>query len=202
MSSMSNPIRVRSLLPAGFPRPRLTIVPKVASRAPRVPFVILVVLVLGCGLIGLLLVNTALQRGAYEVSDLRSRSAALAAQEQSLQMSVAELRQPHRVARAALALGMVRSDSPAFLDLATGAVTGSAQPADKADKPRIGLHPGRLTRPGPQKPTPLLAGAGASQTTRFVHVPKAAANGPDRDTSATSGNTHAAQATNNSNNTR
>jgi hypothetical protein len=199
---MSNPIRVRSLLPAGFPRPRLTIVPKVASRAPRVPFVILVVLVLGGGLVGLLLVNTALQRGAYEISDLRGRSAALAAQEQSLQMSVAEMRQPHRVARAALALGMVRNDSPAFLELATGAVTGSATPADKADTPVIGLNPNGLTRSGPDKPMPLLAGAGASQSSGFIHVPKVAANGPDRDTSAGSANTPSTQATNNSNNTR
>jgi hypothetical protein len=199
---MSNPIRARSLLPTGFPRPRLTIVPRVASRAPRVPFVILVVLVLGCGLIGLLLVNTALQRGAYEVNDLRTRSEALATQEQSLQMSVAELRQPHRVARAALALGMVRSDSPAFLDLATGAVSGSATPADKSDKPVIGLHPGRQMRLGADKPMPLLAGTAASESTGFVRVPKVASSGTVGDTSARSPQTRVAQATNNSSNTR
>ena len=55
MSTLSNPVRSRWPLPTRLPRPRLTIVPKVASRAPRVPFVILVVLVLGGGLIGLLL---------------------------------------------------------------------------------------------------------------------------------------------------
>jgi hypothetical protein len=202
MSSMSNPVRIRSLLPAGLPRPRLTIVPKVAARAPRVPFVILVVLVLGGGLIGLLLLNTSLQRGAYEITDLRGRSAALAAQEQSLRMAVSDLRQPHRVARAALALGMVRSDNPAFLDLATGVVTGSAVPADKTDTPRIGLRPGLASSQRAEKAMPLPAGSAAGEATGFVHVPKVRSSTPDRDTAVSSTAHQAGQDTNNSSNIR
>lgn len=180
MSTMSNPIRSRSLLPVGLPRPRLTIVPRMASRAPRVPFVILVVLVLGVGLIGLLLLNTALQRGAYEISDLRTRSDSLAVQQQTLEMQVAQLRQPHRVAEAALALGMVRNDSPAFLDLTTGAVTGAAKPASEANVPVLGVKPG-LADPGRvEKVHSLVAGASASEA-EFVRVPRV----PDRSSAPT-----------------
>jgi hypothetical protein len=212
MSTMSNPIRSRSLLPVGLPRPRLTIVPRMASRAPRVPFVILVVLVLGGGLIGLLLLNTALQRGAYEISDLRTRSDSLAAQQQTLEMQVAELRQPHRVAEAALTLGMVRNDSPAFLDLTTGAVTGAAKPALESNVPVLGVKPG-LANPGVAKVHPLVAGDSASEA-EFVQVPRvtqqssattaeeqAPANST-ADTQQSSGDREPPRVTNNSSNTR
>lgn len=201
MSSMSNPARSRWSLPVGLPRPGLTIVPKVAARAPRVPFVILVVLVLGGGLIGLLLLNTSLQRGAYEITDLRARSAALSARQQSLQIAVDDLRQPHRVAKAALALGMVRNDSPAFLDLATGAATGSLTPADKADTPLIGLRAGRHGGAGVDKAVPPPAGAAAGESTGVTRVPKAP-TGPGGDTAPRSTDQQAQQATNDSSNTR
>lgn len=214
MSTMSNPVRGRSLLPVGLPRPRLTIVPRMASRAPRVPFVILVVLVLGGGLIGLLLLNTALQRGAYEISDLQGRSATLAAQQQTLEIQVAGLRQPHRVAEAALGLGMVRNDSPAFLDLATGRVTGTAQPAVAENVPVLGVKPA-ASEPGTvDKVVPLVGGSLASEVADFVTVPKAgrppaappadaqpAAN-PTADTVPTSQDSGQARDTNNTSNMR
>ena len=66
MSTFLGQARARALRPvAALPRPRLTIVPRVAARAPRVPFVLLVVTILISGLVGLLLLNTSLQRGAY-----------------------------------------------------------------------------------------------------------------------------------------
>ena len=52
MSTFLNTARARTLRPGGgLPRPRLTIVPKVAVRAPGIPFALMVVTVLAAGLI-------------------------------------------------------------------------------------------------------------------------------------------------------
>lgn len=135
MSSLLEQTRAmvrRPLLVAA--RPRLTIVPRLASRAPRVPFVALVVVVLTTGLVGLLLLNTGLQRGAYQVSALQSRADGLALREQQLQREVSNLSQPQRIARAAVRMGMVQNISPAFLDLRTGRTLGQVHVATAADR--------------------------------------------------------------------
>jgi hypothetical protein len=115
-------------------RPRLTIVPRLASRAPRVPFVALVVVVLTTGLVGLLLLNTGLQRGAYQVSALQTRADGLALREQQLQREVSNLSQPQRIAREAVRMGMVANVSPAFLDLRTRRTLGRVHVATAADR--------------------------------------------------------------------
>ena len=118
MSTFLNTARARTLRPGGgLPRPRLTIVPKVAVRAPRIPFALMVVTVLAAGLIGLLVLNTSLQRGAYAVTDLQDRSANLTLQQQNLENEVAALEAPQRISERAVRLGMVAGDSPAFLSL-------------------------------------------------------------------------------------
>jgi hypothetical protein len=172
MSTVPSPARIRALLPSGLPRPRLTIVPRAAAdRAPRIPFVVLVVLVLGVGLVGLLLLNTALQRGAYELKDLKSQSAALQTRQQGLEVNVAGLRQPQSVARAALALGMVRNDAPAFLDLEAGQVKGSTTPARATDRPVIGSQPPEVRAVDTSKSRPPAAGQLASAAMPVVEVP-------------------------------
>jgi hypothetical protein len=115
-------------------RPRLTIVPRLASRAPRVPFVALVVVVLTTGLVGLLILNTGLQRGAYQVSALQTRADGLALREQQLQREVSNLSQPQRIARDAVRMGMVANISPAFLDLRTRRTLGRVHVATAADR--------------------------------------------------------------------
>ncbi len=143
MSAFIDQARVRTWLPTqGLPRPRLTIVPRPSAGAPRIPFVLLVVGLLAGGLIGLLILNTTMQRGAYTASDLRARSAALAVRQQNLEVQVAALQQPQRVAQAALRLGMVRNDNPAFLSLATGKIVGSPKAGDAADRPAMELPTG------------------------------------------------------------
>ncbi len=70
--------RARVLDPAiVVPRQRLTIVSQSNAQAPRLPFVLFVMLLLVSGLVGLLLLNTALQRGAYAATDLRKEFTAL-----------------------------------------------------------------------------------------------------------------------------
>ncbi len=158
MSTVSSQVRARALRPSPLPRPRLTIVPKVAGHAPRIPFVLLVVTVLGAGLVGLLLLNTALQRGAYVVTDLKGQAAQLALQQQNLHVEVADLNQPQMLATRALRLGMVRNDSPAFLSLSSGKVIGAAVPGLATNRVDVGTRVARMGTQG-GKISPQTAGA-------------------------------------------
>jgi hypothetical protein len=192
MSTFLHTARTRTLRPgSGLPRPRLTIVPKVAAGAPRIPFAVLVVTVLGGGLIGLLLLNTALQRGAYEVTDLQKTSDALSLRQQNLEGEVASLQSPQRISERAVRLGMVMGDSPAFLSLSTGKVVGKPRAGTTAQRPAIALSgttatthedatPIRRTPPTTGDPaagyrsklTPMVPGGTATLSSGAVTVPK------------------------------
>ncbi|MGH3472033.1 MAG: hypothetical protein ACRDPG_08305 [Nocardioidaceae bacterium] len=172
MSTFMNQARVRALHPAyALPRPRLTVVPRIASRAPRMPFVLLVLGLLAGGLVGLLLLNTSLEQGAYRVTALSQRADALAAQQQTLQMQVAALQQPGRVARAALKLGMVQNDSPVFLNLATSQIVGKPVAGVAGNQFNIG-HANSSTI-DPTKVAPVVGGENATASAGVV-VHKAA----------------------------
>ena len=172
MSTFLSQAKVRTLRPNGaLPRPRLTIVPKVAARAPRIPFAVLVVTVLGAGLIGLLLLNTSLQRGAYAVTALQDTSQRLTLEQQNLQTQVASLQSPQRISERALRLGMVAGDSPAFLSIETGKVVGVPVAGKRAQRPTLGITATRHAGPATKVPM-LVSGEAASQTTGVVKVPK------------------------------
>ena len=149
------------LPPPAVPRPRLTVVPRAAGRAARLPFVTVVVVLLVTGLVGLLLLNTGMERGAYTVTALRKQAAALDIRKQALQVEVLELQNSQSVATRALRLGMVANSSPAFLDLRTGKVLGVSVPGSTANRFDIGgavpSQVGRLA-----KVPPVAAGAGTS----------------------------------------
>lgn len=150
-----------------LPRPRLTVVPRLVRRAPRVPFVVLVVLVLASGLVGLLLLNTHLERGAFTVTSLTQRADALSAQQQQLEIRVGRLQQPQHVAAAAIRLGMVRSVNPAYLSLRSGRVSGL--PAKATTASRMALGTVRVSSVGPStKWLPTFAGQANQGVTRPV----------------------------------
>lgn len=155
-----------SRLAATPPRPRLTVVPKMSVRAPRVPFVALVVLVLSAGLVGLLVLNTSLQQGAYKVTALKQTSADLALRQQNLELQVSALESPHRISRQAVRLGMVANESPTFLSLSTGRVMGVAVPGSRANRPVLGTAPDPVASvSAPAKSRALVAGERSTGTT-------------------------------------
>lgn len=98
-------------------RPALRSVPVGASRAPRAPFVVLVLLVLGVGLIGLLLLNTALQQGSFALDELEAETAQLRDRQAALAEDVAARSAPDALASRARDLGMAPAEEPRFLDL-------------------------------------------------------------------------------------
>ncbi|QHA04153.1 septum formation initiator family protein [Streptomyces broussonetiae] len=85
------------------------------ARAARTPFVLLVVLVLGGGLIGLLVLNSALSEGSFKLADLQKRTKSLTDEEQALQRDIDAYSSPDALQRRAHELGMVPGGDPAFL---------------------------------------------------------------------------------------
>ncbi|MEU0006325.1 septum formation initiator family protein [Streptomyces sp. NPDC006314] len=98
------------------------------AKAARTPFVLLVVLLLGGGLIGLLVLNSALSEGSFELADLQKRTKNLTDQEQALQRDIDAYSSPDALQRRAHALGMVPGGDPAFLS-PDGTVKGVPAPA-------------------------------------------------------------------------
>jgi len=138
--------------PAGVPRPargpagpRLLLVPPLRTGAPRAPFVVLIGTLLTAGLAGLLFLHTALAEDSFRLHDLKVRSAVLTDREQALEQEVALEASPRRLAARAEAMGMVRSENPAFIRLSDGRVLG---------RPKAGVAPPPPPAPKPT-PTPV-----------------------------------------------
>lgn len=96
-------------------RPRAARPAQPVARAPRIPFVFLIVGLLGGALVSLLLLNTMLAEDAFRLNDLQQQTARLSEQEQALKQDVARAEAPGEIARRARALGMRPSDQPAFV---------------------------------------------------------------------------------------
>jgi hypothetical protein len=92
--------------------------PTGSGRESRTHFVFLVVGLLGGGLLCLLLINTVLATGSFQISSLQQGNVALAQQEQALKASIAAQESPSALARSARRLGMAEPSLLHFLDLA------------------------------------------------------------------------------------
>lgn len=158
--------RLSRLMPAG------------PVNAARTPFVLLVVLLLGGGLISLLLLNSALNEGSFRLSELKKRTTELTDDQQALQRDVDSASEPDALARRAQELGMVPGGSPVFLG-PYGKVRGvpsaaSAAPVTATPKPETPepppvsappASPSPLSTPSPTAPGPSATTAGAAPAT-------------------------------------
>ncbi|GAA0407824.1 FtsB family cell division protein [Streptomyces luteireticuli] len=97
----------------------------------RTPFVLLVVFLLGSGLIALLLLNSSLNQGSFELTKLQRKTTELTDEQQALQQEVDQLAAPDALERRARELGLVPGGSPAFLG-PDGTVHGVPAPAPPA----------------------------------------------------------------------
>jgi hypothetical protein len=151
------PARLPDGQPGTRPTPgsRLRLVPPLHTGAPRAPFVVLVGTLLVGGLVGLLVLHTALAEDSFRLHDLRTRSALLTDREQALEQQVAESAAPKTLAVKAEALGMVRSENPAFIRLSDGKVLG---------KPKAGVAP----------PPPVVADPSPSPSSTASQSPSSA----------------------------
>lgn len=143
--------RLARLLPAG------------PGRAARTPFVFLVVLLLAGGLIGLLVLNSALSEGSFQLDDLQKQTKSLRDEEQALQRDIDAYSAPDALQRRARELGMVPGGDPAFLD-PDGTVKGVPSAAaflPAAPRTTTPIPPEAIASPPPApastSPTPTTA---------------------------------------------
>ncbi|WP_329592948.1 septum formation initiator family protein [Streptomyces sp. NBC_01362] len=150
------------------------LMPAGPSNAARTPFVLLVVVLLGGGLITLLVLNSALNEGSFRLSELKKRTTELTDEQQALQRDVDNFSKPDALERRARELGMVPGGSPAFLN-PDGTVRGvpaettaepvpppqpkSSAPAAPPASPAAGPRPGA---PAPPAPSPSATPSGAA----------------------------------------
>lgn len=104
-----------AVAPIRAARPGLRLLPGGRTGAPRAPFVVLVLLVLGAGLVGLLLLNTNLQQSSFELRDLEQETRLLRDRHAELTRQVAQLAAPEELASRAEALGMVPAQERRYL---------------------------------------------------------------------------------------
>ncbi|MFI2736307.1 septum formation initiator family protein [Streptomyces sp. NPDC018711] len=126
------------------------LMPSGPSSAARTPFVLLVVVLLGGGLISLLLLNSALNQGSFQLNELKNKTTELTDEEQALQRDVDDYAAPDALERRARQLGMVPGGSPAFLG-PDGKVLG---------EPSVAVAP----KPTPKPPKPSASAATSTNT--------------------------------------
>ena len=86
----------------------------------RTPFVLLLIGLLGGGLVCLLLINTTLAQGSFQITAMQHKNAGLAQQEQALQQQITQEQSPASIAARARQLGMRPAGRLRFIDLKTG----------------------------------------------------------------------------------
>lgn len=122
-----------------------------AGQAARMPFVLLVVALLGGGLISLLLLNSALNQGSFQLTRLKKETTALTDEQQALQRDVDAYSAPDALQRRAHELGLVPGGSPVFVG-SDGKVAGTPAQAEAPPAPS----------PPAVSPSPAPAASGAS----------------------------------------
>ncbi|MEU9124734.1 septum formation initiator family protein [Streptomyces sp. NPDC048506] len=152
--------------------------PAAPGTAARTPFVLLVVVLLGSGLISLLLLNSALNQGSFELSTLEKKTDELTEEQQALQQEVDAYSAPGALERRARELGMVPGGSPAFL-LPDGRVLGKpgvatsqGAPLSTAVKPSASALLGLTALTSPSGP-PVALSAPAGPPAAALLAPSA-----------------------------
>ena len=132
---MSTPSVVRRSAPAGSQpqrqpaSARLRVVRPGSRERSGATFVVFVVATMACGLVGLLLLNIAMQNAAFELARLEAQAEDLHIRQQALDLEVDRLASPIELAERAGAQGMVPNTNPVFLDVASGEIIGTPTPA-------------------------------------------------------------------------
>jgi hypothetical protein len=158
-------VRAGSAAVGRLRQPVVRLLPASTTSAPRAPFVLLVLALLGGGLVLLLLLNAASAADSFRQRELQRQINAANLREQELQRKVATMQAPGALADAARTLGMVPSGEPGFLVLmpdGTFRIVGSPVPATAPPKPATPAN--RAQRPGTQAPSGQTADGQSAQS--------------------------------------
>jgi len=113
----SAPGRQRKTVPVAAPRKAPAARP---VEMPRTPFVLSVIALIAVGIVGLLVLNTAINENAYTLQDLHNGQTTLDSTEERLTDEIAELSAPGNLAAAAERLGLVEATDITYLRLPDG----------------------------------------------------------------------------------
>jgi hypothetical protein len=133
-------------------------------KAPKLPFVAVVVLLLSAGLVGLLLLSMQRGQASFRQSSLATSDATLSDQVQALQREVEQDQDPSVLASRAAALGMVPESSAGYLG-SSGQILGkvpTGAPVPAAGETAAG---GVVVATAPVTTTPTAAVRPASRPT-------------------------------------
>ncbi len=137
-TATARPLRAPRRAPAVTP---LRVIPTRIGASGGGAFATLCVTLLTLGLIGLLLLNTALAEGSITLGALRQESSVLSDRTGDLTEQIARASSSNALAAQATSLGMVRSNERAYINLKTGKVSGTAYPATQFQKVPIVVTP-------------------------------------------------------------
>ena len=127
------PRHTRPVPPPGTRPGTRTAGPRSRSRAPRMPFILLLVGLLGGALVSLLVISTTLAQGSFRITNLQEQNAQLARQTQILTNQVAQAGNPAAIAKEARQLGMRPDPHLGFIDVKSGKiVVGKPSRAESA----------------------------------------------------------------------
>lgn len=163
------------------------LLPSGPSQAARTPFVLLVVLLLGGGLITLLILNSSLNEGSFQLSELKKETTELTDQEQELQRDVDAYAAPEALQRRARDLGMVPGGDPAFLN-PDGSVRGVPGAAEQSSALSPDPRPQEVASPAPSVSIPVAPSPSPLQASPAPSAPAPGAS-PTPHPSATPGPT-------------
>jgi cell division protein FtsB len=148
--------------PSARAEPVLRLLPGHRPDPSRMPFIVLMLGVLGGGLVVLLLLNSAAAADSFVQARLQQENADLTVREQELGREVAVMEAPGALARQARKLGLVPSGEPGFVMVGrdgSSRVVGTPTPATPPPPPPSPRRPssaGRAARPG-TAPRPTAA---------------------------------------------
>ncbi|WP_067655222.1 hypothetical protein [Nocardia harenae] len=147
---------------------------RTAAVTGRIPFVIVILVLLGCGLACTLLLTTRAAEDSYQLSDLRAANQRLLDERAALQREVEAADSAPELANRARELGMIPAVDPARLVLepdGTVTVVGEPTPAQGASVPPLNNNRGERVVPVTALPLPGAAPAPAPAQPGAVPAP-------------------------------
>ncbi|MGW2310311.1 hypothetical protein [Actinomadura luteofluorescens] len=109
-----------------------TVSRRTGQAAPRAPFVLLIVGLLGGALVSLLLLNTVLAKDAFTLTRLQQSNKQLEQQRQAYEEEIAREGAPQQLSKKAEGLGMKQGKDPAFFSTEPGRPGGTIRPVPQS----------------------------------------------------------------------
>jgi hypothetical protein len=120
-TAVTEPVRIEK------PGPRLRVAPPAPIRAPRAPFIAVVIAIVVAGVLGILLINTKTMENSFELSTLQDEQTTLDKQQQQLENQLAGYESVGSLDAAAKRYGLVKGE-PAYIRLPDGKIIGVPKP--------------------------------------------------------------------------